>query len=83
MLGRDRDARFIAPGLRKLTPAADSFHPNGLLVDGRIAGAWGRKGGRVDLLLSQQLTADQYDALHAEVAALPLRNPQLYVRTFR
>ncbi|WP_427893786.1 DNA glycosylase AlkZ-like family protein [Kribbella sp. GL6] len=80
LLGRDRDGRFIAPGLRPLTPAADTFHPNGLLVDGQIAGAWGRKGGRVDVLLSQDLTTDQYEALQAEVAALPLRGPELSVR---
>lgn len=39
LFGRDRDGRFIAPGLRRLTAAADTFHPNGLLVDGRITGA--------------------------------------------
>ncbi|MFD7159875.1 DNA glycosylase AlkZ-like family protein [Kribbella sp. NPDC059898] len=80
LLGRDRDARFIAPGLRKLAPVADTFHPNGLLVDGQIAGAWGRKSGRVDVLLSQDLTPDQYDALDAEVAALPLKSSELSVR---
>ncbi|HZX05824.1 DNA glycosylase AlkZ-like family protein [Kribbella sp.] len=80
LLGRDREARFIAPGLRKLTPAADTFHPNALLINGQPTAAWGRKGARVDVVLSQQLTQDQYDALHAEVAALPLRNPQLSVR---
>lgn len=79
LLGRDRAARFIAPGLRELTPTADSFHPHGLLVDGQIAGAWGRKGGRVDVLLPEDLTSAQYDALHAEVAALPLKSPQLSV----
>ncbi|MGZ0146234.1 DNA glycosylase AlkZ-like family protein [Kribbella sp. WER1] len=80
LLGRDRAARFIAPGLRPLTPAADTFHPNALLRNGRIAGAWGRKAGRVDLALSERLTPDEYDALYAEVAALPLRDPELVVR---
>ena len=78
--GRDRDGRFIAPGLRVLTSAADSFHPNGLLVDGRIVGAWGRKGGRVDVVLTGELSRSQYDDLCAEVESLPLPDPRLSVR---
>lgn len=79
LLGRDRDGRFIAPGKRPLTPAADSFHPNGILVDGRIVGAWGRRGGRVDVVLTEQLTPGQYDALAAEVSAFPIHGAQLSV----
>ncbi|WP_327634375.1 winged helix DNA-binding domain-containing protein [Kribbella sp. NBC_00482] len=80
LFGRDRDGRFIAPGLRALTAAADSFHPNGLMVDGRIVGAWGRTGGRVDVVLSEELSREQYDDLCAEVASLPVRDPRLSVR---
>ena len=80
LFGRDRGGRFVAPGLRPLTAAADSFHPNGLLIDGRIVGAWGRKGGRVDVMLSEELSRQQYDDLCAEVASLPVRDPRLSVR---
>jgi hypothetical protein len=80
LFGRDHDGRFVGPGLRELTPVADSFHPNGLLVDGRIAGAWGRKGGRVDVVLSSPLSAAQYGALEEEVASMPIRDPSLSVR---
>lgn len=80
LFGRDRDGRFIAPGLRALTAAADSFHPNGLLVDGRIVGAWGRKGGHVEVVLSEKLSRPQYDALCAEVETLPLQEPRLSVK---
>ena len=80
LFGRDRDGRFIAPGLRVLTTAADSFHPNGLLVDGRIVGAWGRKGGRVDVVLTEQLSRSRYGGLCAEVETLPLVDQQLSVR---
>jgi hypothetical protein len=80
LFGRDHDGRFVGPGLRVLTPAADSFHPNGLLVDGRIVGAWGRKGGRVSVVLSETLNAAQYEALVDEVASMPVRDPQLSVR---
>ena len=72
LFGRDRDGRFIAPGLRRLTAAADSFHPNGVLVDGRIVGAWGRRGGKVDVVLTEQLSASAYDAIAAEVSSFPM-----------
>jgi hypothetical protein len=77
LLGRDRDGLFIAPGKRALTPASDSFHPNGILVDGRIVGAWGRRAGRVDIKLTEHLTPGQYDELAAEVAAFPIHGAQL------
>jgi hypothetical protein len=80
LFGRDRDARFIAPGLRELIPTADWFHPHGLMIDGELAGAWGRKSGHVTVVLAKPLTPPQRVALEAEVAALPVRNPQLSVR---
>lgn len=73
LLGRDSGGRFIAPGTRRMSSAADSFHPNGILVDGRIVGAWGRRGGRVDAVLTEQLTPAHNAALAAEVAAFPIR----------
>lgn len=79
----DRGGLFIAPGKRTLTPAADSFHPNGRLVDGRIAGAWGRKGGRVDVVLTERLTPDQYDELAGEISALPLHGAHLSLHKSR
>jgi hypothetical protein len=79
LLGRDRDGRFIAPGKRILTPAADTFRPDGVLVDGRIVGAWGRKGGKVDVVLTDPLTPVQDDALAAEVAAIPIPGARLAV----
>ena len=77
LLGRDRDGLFIAPGRRTLTPASDTFHPNGILGDGRIVGAWGRKGSRVDIRLSERLTSAQHDALAAEVLTFPFPNAHL------
>jgi hypothetical protein len=77
LLGRDREGLFIAPGKRALTPATDSFHPNGILVDGSIVGAWGRKGSRIDIKLSEHLTARQYDAVAAEVSTFPIPGAHL------
>ena len=79
LFGRDREGRFIGPGLRPMTPAGDSFHPNGLFVDGRIVGAWGRKAGRVNVILTDPLTPTQYDVLAAEVASLPVPDPTLTI----
>jgi hypothetical protein len=72
ILGRDRDGRFIAPGKRRLTAATDSFHPNGVLVDGRIVGAWGRRGGKVDVVLTEHLTPRECDEIAAEVSSFPI-----------
>ncbi|MER7247771.1 crosslink repair DNA glycosylase YcaQ family protein [Kribbella sp. NPDC000426] len=46
---------------------------------GRVVGAWGRKGGRVDVVLSEPLSGPQYEALEAEVASMPVRDPQVSV----
>jgi hypothetical protein len=50
------------------------------MVDGRILGAWGRKGGQVSVVLSESLSPTQYDALEADVASLPVRDARLSVR---
>jgi hypothetical protein len=83
LLGRDRDGLFIAPGKRPLTPAADSFHPNGVLVDGRIVGAWGRKAGQVEVVLTEGLTTDQYDALAGEISTMPIHDANLSLHESR
>lgn len=79
LFGRDREGRFIAPGLRSLTAAADSFHPNGILVDGRIVGAWGRRGGKVDARVTERLTPREYDAIAAEVSTMPIPGAELSI----
>jgi Winged helix DNA-binding domain len=45
LFGQDRTRLFAGPGLRQHTPLHDSFHPNGLITDGSMAGAWGRRAG--------------------------------------
>lgn len=78
LFGRDHQARFIGPGLRRLTPAANSFHPNGVLLDGKIVGAWGRKGGKVDVVLTEPLTAADQEALATEISAFPIHGAELH-----
>jgi len=49
LFGQDRTQLFVGPGKNVHSPLQDWFHPNGLVVDGRIVGAWGRRGGRVNI----------------------------------
>lgn len=80
LLGRDRTGLFVGPGLRPLTPAADTFHPGGVLVDGRVVGAWGRRAGDVDVVLSNPVPDAAQAALEREVAAMPFAQPRLTIR---
>jgi len=43
LFGQDKTGLFIGPGLTQHTPVHDSYRPHGVVVDGRIVGAWGRK----------------------------------------
>ena len=79
LLGRDRTGLFAGPGLRVLDAAADTFHPNGVLVDGVLAGSWGRKGGRVDVRLSRAVPAAVREVIEAEALALPVPGARMSV----
>ena len=79
LLGRDRTGLFAGPGLRVLDAAADTFHPNGVLVDGVLAGSWGRKGGRVDVRLSRAVPAAVREEIEAEALALPVPGARMSV----
>lgn len=78
LLGQDRTGHFVGPGMRELSPAADAFHPNGVLVDGRIVGAWGRKRGWVDAVLTEPLASTAAHALEAEIASLPIPGVRMH-----
>ncbi len=79
LLGRDRTGLFAGPGLRVLDAAADTFHPNGVLVDGLLVGSWGRKGGRVDVRLSRAVPAAVREEIEAEALALPVPGARMSV----
>jgi len=72
LLGQDRAGRFVGPGLKRHTPAQDSFHPNGVLADGRVVGAWGRRGGRVRVKVAGRLPARTRQAIEAEALSFPV-----------
>jgi Winged helix DNA-binding domain len=72
LFGQDRTRLFVGPGLRQHTPLYDTFHPNGLLIDGSIAGAWGRRAGRVTVKTAGALPAAIQRAIREEAEAMPI-----------
>lgn len=80
LLGQDRIGLFVGPGLARHSPAQDSFHPNGLLVDGRVVGAWGRRGGRVDVNVTGSLPREVREAVEAEALSFPIPGAETTVR---
>jgi hypothetical protein len=72
LFGQDRTGLFVGPGLRQHTPLHDTFHPNGLVVDGSIAGTWGRRGGRVTVKTFGPLPAAVRRAIGDEADSMPV-----------
>jgi hypothetical protein len=79
LLGQDRARLFVGPGKNDHSPLQDWFHPNGLVVNGRIAGAWGRHGGKVTIKAAGTLAASTRRAIHAEAASMPIPNKDVTV----
>jgi hypothetical protein len=72
LFGQDRHGLFIGPGLKKRTRLHDSFHPNGLVLDGEIAGTWGRRGGCVDVKVVGPLSKETRCAVESEALSIPI-----------
>jgi Winged helix DNA-binding domain len=72
LLGQDRTQLFVGPGLRHHSALHDSFHPGGLLIDGVIAGTWGRRGGRVSVKAVGPLTESLRCAIRDEAESMPI-----------
>jgi hypothetical protein len=72
IFGQDRTGLFVGPGLRRHTPLYDTFHPNGLLVDGSIVGSWGRRAGRVSVKAFGPLPSALRRAICAEAESMPI-----------
>jgi hypothetical protein len=72
IFGQDRKRLFLGPGLRQHTPLHDTFHPNGLLINGSIAGAWGRRAGQVSVRAFGPLPAPTRQAIRDEAEAMPI-----------
>jgi hypothetical protein len=72
IFGQDRTRLFVGPGLHQHTPLHDTFHPGGLVIDGRVAGAWGRRAGRVSVRTSGGLPAAVRRAVAGEAESMPI-----------
>lgn len=72
IFGQDRRQLFVGPGLRQHTPLHDTFHPNGLLINGGIAGAWGRRASKVTVKAFGPLPAATRQAIRDEAESMPI-----------
>jgi hypothetical protein len=72
LFGPDRLRLFVGPGLARISDVHDSFHPGGVLLDGRIVGAWGRHGGTVEARYDNRLSKSARQAIEAEALAMPI-----------
>jgi Winged helix DNA-binding domain len=72
LLGQDRTSLFVGPGLRRHSALHDTFHPGGLLIDGTIMGAWGRRGGRVSVKAAGPLAEPLRRAIRDEAESMPI-----------
>jgi hypothetical protein len=79
LFGQDRTQLFVGPGKNDHSPLQDWHHPNGLVVRGRIVGAWGRRGGRVNIKAIGPLTPSIRRSIHAEAASMPIPNTGIRV----
>jgi Winged helix DNA-binding domain len=79
LLGQDRTGLFVGPGKNRRSPLRDWFHPNGVVVDGRLVGAWGRRGGKVDIRVSGPLPAATRRAIRAEAESMPIPGAEVIV----
>lgn len=70
IFGVDRTGLFVGPKRLVADPAPfDSYHPHAVLLDGRIVGAWGRRGGRVEIRLAERVDPAR---IEAEALAFPI-----------
>ena len=72
LFGQSRERLFVGPGLHQHTPLHDTFHPGGLLINGSIAGAWGRRAGRVTVKAFGPLPAAIRRAIRDEAESMPI-----------
>jgi DNA glycosylase AlkZ-like len=72
LFGQDRSGLFAGPTTRTMAPPFDTHHPSGLMVNGELAGAWGRRGGRVEVRPARALAPATRTVMEDEVGAMPI-----------
>ncbi|GAB3406147.1 hypothetical protein GCM10027569_16260 [Flindersiella endophytica] len=83
LFGVDKTGVFVAPQRRIDWSTYDSHHPHPLVVDGEVAGRWGRRAGRTVVKLNPDRYATAGDALlesiEAEALSFPIPNAETTV----
>jgi hypothetical protein len=79
LFGQDRTRLLAGPGKNDHSPLQDWYHPNGLVVNGRVIGAWGRRGGQVTIKAVGPLASSTQDTIHAEAASMPIPGKEITV----
>jgi hypothetical protein len=72
IFGQDKHGLFVGPGMKRRTRLHDSFHPNGVVLNGEIAGSWGRRGGGIDVRVAEPLSAETRAVVTAEALSMPI-----------
>jgi hypothetical protein len=80
LFGVDRTRTFVAPSRDAKPPYYDTFHPHGLLVDGRVIGSWGRRQGAVDVRIGEGHSARVRSRIEAEALSLPISRARMSVK---
>ncbi len=80
LFGADRYGLFAGPGQKSRIELNDWHHPHGLMVDGEIRGAWGRRQGAIELRVAGRLAAAERDEIEAEALSMPIPGARMSVR---
>ncbi|GAB3931703.1 hypothetical protein GCM10029976_036390 [Kribbella albertanoniae] len=80
LFGADRYGLFAGPGQKSRIELNDWHHPHGLMLDGQIRGAWGRRQGAIELRVAGPLSAAERAEVEAEALSMPIPGATMSVR---
>jgi hypothetical protein len=80
LFGADRHGLFAGPMRKVDWSTADTHHPHPLVVNGELAGAWGRRGGRVTVKPKGWLSDELRARIEVEALAMPIPKATMSVR---
>ncbi|MFI5729010.1 DNA glycosylase AlkZ-like family protein [Kribbella sp. NPDC051587] len=80
LFGADRYGLFAGPGQKSRIELNDWHHPHGLMLDGQLRGAWGRRQGAINLRLAGRVTGAERAAIEAEALSMPIPGATMSLR---
>ncbi len=80
LFGADRYGLFAGPGQKSRIELNDWHHPHGLMVDGQLRGAWGRRQGAIELRIAGRLSAAERAAVETEALSMPIPGATMSLR---